>query len=266
MARSYQTPLYNLLFPTAAAALQALALAPKYVGGHIGMVGGLHTWTRDMAYHPPVHSLVPGGALAPDGSPWLTARYADWLVPVHALSPLFRGKCKAALLTAGLLAHVPPQVWQKGGMTHCQPAGTGPEGIKYRAPYIRRIAITTNRIEKLEDGHVTFRFKASGSEKWQHRTLPAAECIRRFLHHVLPKGFITGRYYGFLSPSRRATLTPIRTLLATCSSHDQAVKSSSNRQQPELSPTPEEALHCRTCGGPLVFLGRLVPHKSGPPP
>jgi hypothetical protein len=150
--------------------------------------------------------------------------------------------------------------------SHCQPAGTGTAVIQYLAPSIRRIAITNNRIEKLEDGHVTCRFKASGSAEWQHRTLPAEECIRRFLQPVLPKGLIKVRYSGFLSPSRRATLAPIRTLLATCSSHDQAVKSRPNRQQPEPSPTPEEALHCRTCGGPLVFLGRLVPNKRGPPP
>ena len=74
------------------------------------------------------------------------------MVPVHALSALFRGTCKAALTTAGLLAHVPPQVWRKGWMTHCQPAGTGTEVIKYLAPSIRRIAMTNNRIDKLEDG------------------------------------------------------------------------------------------------------------------
>ena len=266
VARSHQQGLYHLLFHTSAAALQALALDAKYVGGQIGMVGVLHTWTRDMAYHPHVHDLVPGGALAPDGTTWLTPRSTDWLVPVHALSMLFRGKFKAALTTAGLLAHAPPQVWRKGWITHCQPAGTGTEVITSLAPSIRRIAITNNRIEKLADGHVTFRFKASGSEKGQHRTLPATEFIRRFLPPVLPKGLITVRYYGFLSPSRRTTLAPIRTLLETCSSHDHAVQSHPNRKQPAPPPAPGEARHCRTCGGPLVFLYRLVPNKRGPPP
>ena len=114
MARSHQHLMSNLRLQTSAAALQTLALAPQSVGGQIGLVGVLPTWTRERAYHPPIDSLVPGGALAPDGWQWLSPRYQDWLVPVHARSTLFRRKCKAALTTASLLTHVPPQVWPKG--------------------------------------------------------------------------------------------------------------------------------------------------------
>ena len=127
MARSHQRCLYTLLLQTSAAALQALALDPHYLGGQIGMVGVLHTWTTDLASHPHVHDLVPGGALSPEGVQWLSPRCDAWLVPVRALSTLFRGTCKAALTTAGLSTLVPPQVWHKAWVTHGKPAGTGTE-------------------------------------------------------------------------------------------------------------------------------------------
>jgi hypothetical protein len=100
LARSHQRLMYHRLFQTSAAALQTLALDPHYLGGQIGMVGVLHTGTRALASHPHVHSLVPGGALSPEGSQWCAPRCEAWLVPVRALSRLFRGKFKAALTTA----------------------------------------------------------------------------------------------------------------------------------------------------------------------
>jgi hypothetical protein len=196
--------------------LQRLTLDAKYRGGQIGMVGVLHTWTRDLAYHPHVHYLVPGGALSAEGLQWLSPRSAAWLAPVRALSKLFRGKCTAALTTAGLCAPVPPQVWPKDWVTHYKPAGTGTEVLTYFAPYIYRIALTNNRLEKLEDGHVTFRFQKRNGVGWKRLTLPAEAFIHRFLQHVLPKGVPKVRSYGFLSPSQRKVLPQIRTLLATC--------------------------------------------------
>ncbi len=265
VARSHQHCLYNLLFQTSAAALQALTLDPHYLGGQIGMVGVLHTWTRDMAYHPHVHYLVPGGALSPDGTQWLSPRSDAWLVPVRALSRLFRGKFKAALTTADLCALVPPQVWHKDWVTHCQPAGTGTEVLTYFAPYIYRIALTNNRLETLEDGHVTFRFKKRNGAGWKRLTLPAEAFIHRFLQHVLPRGFIKVRYYGILSPSRRKVLPQIRTLLAVCPSNDPATGSPLPRDRPPSCPVPEQARNCQTCGGPLVVVRRLAPHPQEPP-
>lgn len=266
VARSHQHRLYNLLFQSSAAALQALAGDPHYLGGQIGMVGVLHTWTRDMAYHPHVHDLVPAGALSPEGSQWFSPRSDAWLVPVRALSKLFRGKCKAALTTASLLPHVPPQVWQKAWVTHCAPAGTGTEILPYFAPYIYRIAITNNRLEKLADGHVTFRFKKRSGAGWKRLTLPAEAFIHRFLQHVLPRGFIKVRYYGVLSPSRRKVLLPqLRTLLAACPSNDSATESAPPRDGQQTRPAPAQERRCRTCGGPLVCLVRLSPHPREPP-
>jgi hypothetical protein len=265
VARSHQHLMDNLRFQTSAAALKALAMDPQFLGGPLGMVGVLHTWTRDMASHPHVHSRVPGGAWSPPGSPWLSPRYHAWLVPVRARSKRFRGKFREALTTAGRLAQGPSHVWQKAWVTHGKPAGTGPEVITDLAPYIRRMAITTNRIETLEDGQVTFRFKASGSHVWTHRTLPAEEFIRRFRQHVLPKGFMKVRDYGFLSPHGRQSLDQMRTLLAARPSDDHAGESGPYQARQAPQPTPEKPLPCRTCGGPLVLLLRLSPNTRGPP-
>ena len=265
VARSHQHCLDNLLFQTSAAALQSLTLDAKYLGGQIGMVGVLHTWTRDLAYHPHVHYLVPGGALSAEGLQWLSPRSAAWLVPVRALSKLFRGKFKAALTTAGLCAPVPPQVWHKDWVTHCKPAGTGTEVLTSFAPSIYRIALTNNRLETLEDGHVTFRFTKRRGAGWKRLTLPAEAFIHRFLHHVLPKGFPTVRSYGFLSPSRRKVLPQIRTLLAACGSNALAPESGPPRALHMTPPAPAEARRCRQCGGKLIVLMRLSPHPREPP-
>jgi Putative transposase/Transposase zinc-binding domain len=265
VARSHQHHMYNLLFQTSAAALQALTLDPHSLGGQVGMVGVLHTWTRDLASHPHVHSLVPGGALSPEGVQWLSPRSAAWLVPVRALSRLFRGKCKAALTTTGLDALVPPQVWHKAWVTHCQPAGTGTEVLASFAPYIYRIALTNNRLETLEDGQVTFRFKKRTGTGWKRLTLPAEAFLHRFLQHVLPRGFIKVRSYGLLSPSRRKMLPHIRTLVATCPSTASAPESAPLAAPDKPPPTPTAERRCRQCGGLLVFLGRLSPAPREPP-
>lgn len=265
VARSHQQCLYNVLLQTSAAALQGLALDATHLGGQIGMVGVLHTWTRDMAYHPHVHSLVPAGALSPDGAQWLAPRYEDGLVPVRALSHIFRGKFKEKIAHANLLDHAPAHVWQQAWVTHGEPVGTGNAVITSLAPDIRRIAMTNNRMEKLEDGYVTFRFKASGSKEWQHRTVPAHACIRRFLQHVLPKGFIKVRYYGFLRPTCRNVLTHIRHLLATSAWHLLAPPDEKNQPPHQPPPATPPARQCTTCRGQLVLIHHLSRPTRAPP-
>ena len=265
VARAHQRCLSTLLLQTSAAALQALTLAPHDLGGQIGLVGVLHPWTRDLAFHPPVHALVPGGALSPEGFQGLSPRSAAWLVPVRALSRLFRGTCKAALTTAGLCAPVPPQVWHKDWVTHGQPAGTGTEVLTYFAPAISRIARTTNRLETLADGQVTCRFKKRRGAGWHRLTLPAAACLHRFLPPVLPQGCSTARSYGLLSPSRRPGLPQIRTLLAACPRNAPAAQSAPPRDGHQTWPAPAQERRCRIGGGPLVFLVRLSPHTREPP-
>ena len=185
LARSHQNILYPTLFRSSAAAVQQLASDSRCVGGHSGMVGMLHTWTRDLRSHPHGHSLVPGGGLSADGRAWLPSR-APCLVPVKPLSMMFRAKCRAALPKTTLCALVPPDTWDKDGVVHSESVGRGGEALPYLAPYMFRVAISPNRLLTLAAGKVTFQEKASATGQTQGCTVTAAECMRRFLPHVLP--------------------------------------------------------------------------------
>ncbi len=192
VARSHQKLIYDLLFRISAAAVQHLARDSRFVGGQIGMVGVLHTWGRNLSYHPHVHYLVPGGGVAADGQTWLSCR-KNFLVPVKALSRIFRAKFRDALRKMDCFALVPASVWKQEWVVHCQSVGSGFKALKYLAPYIFRVAISNNRILKLTDDKVTFRYRASDTGKTRFCTLAAEEFIRRFLQHVLPKGFVYAR-------------------------------------------------------------------------
>ena len=251
MARSNQNVLYDLLFKSSAAALQKLAKDPRFVGGDIGMMGGLHTWQRDMRYHPHVHFIVPGGGLSPDRSKWLTSR-TDFFVPVEALSPIFRAKFRDALKKTDLFNSVPAVVWEKDWVVHCKPVGYGNNALKYLAPYVYRVAITNNRIEKLENGQVTYRFKNSESDQWEAATLTASDFIHRFLQHVLPKNFVKIRYYGFMAPNRKNLLAVANYLLG-------------NIQISEIPPTENQHHICPLCGAKLRWLKPLPKSTRAPP-
>jgi hypothetical protein len=265
LARSHQRLLYHLLFHTSAAAFQTRALAPPYLGGQRGMVGVLHTWPRALASHPQVHDLVPGGALSPEGAQWFAPRCAAWLVPVRARSRLFRGKCTAALTTAGLCECSPSQVWHKDWGTHCQPAGTGTAVLASCAPYIYRLALTNTRLAKLEDGHGTFRFTRRSGAGWKRLTLPAETFLHRFRQPGLPWRVSQGRSYGLLRPSRRQGLPQLRPRLAACPRNALVTQSPPAQDRPPPRSVPAQERRCRTCGGLLVFLGRLSPHPREPP-
>jgi ribosomal protein L37AE/L43A len=254
LARSNQKIIYNLLFRASAAALQQLAQDPRFVGARLGMVGVLHTWTRQLLYHPHVHYIVTGGGLTADGR-WRAAR-KDFLVPVKALSRIFRAKLRDALKMTDLFAHVPARVWRKDWVVHSQPAGSGAQAFQYLAPYIFRVALSNNRLRKLKQGQVTFSYKESASAQVKHCTLGAQEFIRRFLQHVLPPRFIKVRYYGLFSPAQRQLLHKARQLLsATASKLKRAVL-----QQRQ----PLGLLTCPHCRAPLTLLRPLAPRGRAP--
>jgi hypothetical protein len=266
VARSHQTTMYNLLFHTSAAALQQLARDPRFVGGQIGMVGVLHTWTRDLMYHPHIHYLVPGGGLAPDGQTWLPSR-PDFLVHVRPLGRLFRAKFRDTLQKTGLFDLVPTKTWSQEWVVHCQPVGSGVTALKYLAPYIFRVAISNNRIRKLADDQVTFRYKDANTGKTRHCTVTAEEFIRRFLQHVLPKGFVKVRYYGLFSPAQRPLLQQARQLLerqiTTQPTHEPEARPAA---KPEANPSlPDPAQRCPQCGRVMRLLETLRPHPRRPP-
>jgi hypothetical protein len=248
IARSQQKLIYNLLFQSSAAALQELAGDRRFVGGQIGLVGVLQTWTRDLLYHPHVHYLVPGGGLSADGRVWQRARNA-FLVRVEPLSRLFRGKFRAALKRTDLFEQVPNLVWQQEWVVHCQPVGTGQAALKYLAPYIFRVALSNHRILKLQDGQVTFRYRESDTRRWKNCTLPAEEFIRRFLQHVLPKSFQKVRYYGLFRASQRPRLALARQVLGLPDPPD---TNQTDLTAPQPRPQPDPPLiRCPTCGQPM---------------
>jgi Putative transposase/Transposase zinc-binding domain len=260
LARRHQKPLYNILFRSSSEALQELALDPRFLGGRIGMVGVLHTWTRDLRYHPHVHYIVPGGGLSADDR-WLPSR-PDFLVHVKPLSVLFRAKFRDALHKTDLFPLVDAQVWNKDWVVHCEPVGHGAEAFRYLAPYIFRVAISNNRILTLKEGAVTFQYKESATDQVKTCTLPAEEFIRRFLQHVLPARFIKVRYYGLLSPTNRHALTRARELLGAGT----AEADTTGHHRHPIEPTDARALpRCPTCGSTLILVQTLRPQGISPP-
>lgn len=256
LARSHQRLVYNLLFRASAAATQQLAQAPRFVGGQIGMVGVLHTWGRNLAYHPHVHYLVPAGGLAGNGR-WRSARH-NFLVPVHALSLLFRAKFRDGLKQTPLFDQIPAAVWRQPWVVHCKPVGDGRAALRYLAPYIFRVAISNRRILKLTDGgKVSFRYYASETGKPRTCTVTATEFIRRFLQHVLPKGFVKVRYYGFFASGLRPRLQTIRQQLPSPPPTPTA-------SAPE-TPAPEWSPPCSRCGRPMTRGQRIWPRSRWPP-
>lgn len=214
VARRQQVVLYDLLFRMSASATQHLAADPRFIGGQLGLVGVLHTWGRTLTYHPHVHYLLPAGGLADEGQTWRPAR-DDFLVPVKALSGIFRARFRDALRATELFDLIPASVWEQDWVVHCQAVGNGETAFKYLAPYIFRVAISNSRLLRVENDQVTFRYRASDSGQVKLCTLAAEEFIHRFLQHVLPKGFVKVRYYGFLSAGHRAQLSAIRQQLGT---------------------------------------------------
>ena len=262
LAFANQKKVYGLLMRAAAAALQKLALDPRYVGGRLGILAVLHTWTRAMLYHPHVHLLVTGGGLSADGKEWLPAKHSNYLVSEGALAVIFRAKLCAALKKAGLLNHVPRPVWRKEWVVHCKAAGQGREVLSYLARYIFRVAISNSRLERIENGEVTFRYRDNRSQQLHHLTIPAEEFIRRFLLHVLPRGCAKVRYYGLCSPTCRPLLEQARTLL------DQAAAKPVPDTVPDSAPpplTPAAPARCPHCHLGQLLVLRALPRQREPP-
>jgi hypothetical protein len=253
VARAHQRAVYAALFAASSGALRALMADPEHLGAaRPGFVGVLHTWGRTLEYHPHVHYVVPGGGLSADGARWRASR-ADFLVPVRALSLVFRGKFRDLLDRAGLREAVAPAVWHRDWVVHCQPAGDGRQSLRYLAPYVFRVAIGDHRIVSCDDGRVTFTYRKVGSNRRRQMTLDAMEFLRRFLQHVLPSGFPKVRSYGFLSPAAAVALEVVRWLIAV---HDATafLLRAGRAGPPAAAPA---APVCPVCGGRMTLLGYL---------
>lgn len=249
VARSYQKLLYSLLFSESWRAMSKLALNPKWFGGKIGALGVLHTWTKKLMYHPHVHFLVPAGALSDDNTVWIKPQ-KKFFLPVRALSKVFRAMMRDALkqLAPELFQLIPHSVWQKNWVVHCKPVANGKAVLKYFAPYVFRVAISNKRILKLENDQVTFAYKDDDKKRWLTMTLPVFEFIRRFLQHVLPRGFKKVRHFGYLSSRNKQLLTLLQYVFGTV--EDEPV----NITEPE-----KKIPHCSVCGKPMILIGIIGP-------
>ena len=263
IARQHQRQLYGLLFRSSATALQQLAADARFLGGQIGMAGVLQTWTRDLRYHPHIHYLVPAGAFASAEGRWSRAK-GRFLVQVKPLAKLFRGKMRAGLRQLKLEGAVAPAVWGKAWVVDCRAVGSGEAALKYLAPYVFRVALSNNRLEGVVNDQVTFRYRVGESKKTKRCTLPAEAFIGRFLQHVLPKGFVKVRYFGLLSPSKRALLAEVRALLGVASG--ESVEASS---EVRVSVVADEqhgpVVCCPVCGAVMEVTMVLVPVSRSPP-
>lgn len=254
VVRRHQRIAYAALFEASSAALKELATNPRFFGtARCGFFGVLHTWGRTLEYHPHVHYVVPGGALSEDGTQWVPSR-VDFFLPVRALSVLFRAKFRDALRRAGLSDQIDPAVWQGDWVVHSRAVGDGRASLKYLAPYVFRVAISDRRIVSCEEGRVTFSYRRSGSNRWRTMTLDALEFLRRFLQHVLPRGFQKVRHYGFLSPNSPHSIDAVRWLVSL---HYGLVYVL--RGEPPHDDLTEPRIRCAVCGGLLRVLAIVRP-------
>lgn len=265
---------YDLLFRAAADTLLEVAADPKHLGSQIGFVGVLHTWGQNLLHHPHVHFVVPGGGIAPDQATWKKCR-AGFFLPVRVLSRVFRGKFLAGLREAysqGRLAfrgqlrscgtahgfqRIVAEAYRAEWVVYAKPPFGGPEQVlKYLARYTHRVAISNDRLLALKDGRVTFRWKNySARGKLQTMTLTASEFLRRFLLHVLPRGFMRIRHYGFLANRRRHTsLELCRRLL--CVSAPQPVAIAAPQGEQVVGDSAESGESLTRC--PQCKVGRLL--------
>jgi Putative transposase/Transposase zinc-binding domain len=268
LALDNQREFYDLLFTASAQTLLEVAANPKHLGAEIGMVGILHTWGQNLLLHPHIHYAIPAGGLGLDHQRWVHPKYPFFL-PVKVLSRVFRGKfiaglkhlyrrkrlrCAgpAALLAsprhfAKLLRRLHRQDW----VVYAKPAfGGAPQVLRYLGRYTHRVAISNHRLLAFDGERVTFRYKdyAHGGEQ-RKMTLSGTEFLRRFFLHVLPKGFVRIRHFGFLANRFRAKqLVLCRELLAASS----------------ISPTqqngaePSSTWKCPHCGAAMKVLQRLT--------
>jgi hypothetical protein len=282
LARHNRAAIFDLLFKAASATLLELGRDPAWLGGTIGVTAVLHTWTRELCWHPHLHCLVTGGALSADGTEWHPAK-ADFLFPVLVVSRLFRGKLLAGLRslyrrgTLDLTGHrcarladpavfsrLVDRLYRKDWVVYEKPPFGGPEQtIRYLGRYTHRVGISNARLVAFDNGQVTFSTKHGRTV-----TVPAETFIGRFLLHVLPKGFVKIRHYGLMAASH-ATTTLERARVVLDHEREPEAMTPSIEADPceELSwkelyrlLTGDDLTICPRCG-----VGRMVPRPLSPP-
>jgi hypothetical protein len=254
LIRSHQRICYGALFDAAAQSLKTLAKDPRFVGcSTAGFTGVLHTWTRQLEYHPHLHFIVPGGGLNEDKTQWLSSG-AAFFVHARPLGKLFRARFIERLNAEGL--SVPQSVWETDWVIDARHVGNGHSALKYLAQYVFRVAIAPSRILRVADGAVWFKYQPSGKKKWKTCRLSVFEFIRRYLLHVLPRGFTKIRHYGFLSSGSRISLKKIRELIC-CLYEILKEQLLTEKETPAKKPWI-----CKRCGGTIRWR-EYVPVPKG---
>ena len=287
LALRNQKVVYNLLFKSVSETLTELARDSKHLGAEIGFMAILHTWSQTLIDHPHLHCLVTGGGLSPDGKRWVCSK-KDFFIPVHVLSSLFRGKfldglkkeygagklrfpgqieeLKEASAFKRFLTNLYHQEW----VVYCRPPWKNPEKVMdYLGRYTHRVALSNDRLVKMEGNQVTFRWRDSAdNNKIKLLTLEAFEFIRRFLLHVLPEQFVKIRYYGILSHrSRKGKLLRCKRLLGVVTSEEPEQVPKETWQDLLTRITGIDPTICPHCGkGKMIQREILLPQQNGRPP
>jgi Putative transposase/Transposase zinc-binding domain len=271
--------IYSLLLRASAETLLQVARDPRHLGAEIGFFSVLHTWSQKLSLHPHVHCVIPAGGLSPDRTRWIKPHHAFFL-PVQVLSRVFRGKFVAALQCAfgedrlrfqgslTPLAHPKTfaawlrPLFRKDWVVYSKRPFGGPEYVlQYLGRYTHRVAISNHRLVSLADGNVTFRWRDSAHNNEQKlMTLSLDEFLRRFLWHLLPKGFVRIRNFGFLANRRRATTLPL------CFS---LLGSAPQAKQQVCTARPCDLWLCPNCDGPMRVIQRFTATEiqlRSPPP
>jgi len=214
IARSDQKLFYSILFNASSKTMEKLSLDPKYVGGKLGYIGILHTWSRTLIYHPHIHYIVTGGGYSKENNKWKSSG-REYLFYYETISKIFKAKFRDELRNRNpiIFNSIPTSVWNKAWIVNSIPVGRGEKALKYLAQYVFRIAISNSRIISLKNGFVVFKYKESKTDEWKIMSIKAEEFIRRFLQHVLPSGFVKVRYYGLFASANRKQLARVREIL-----------------------------------------------------
>lgn len=252
---------YGALFAASAGAIKTLAADDKHLGADTpGFFGVLHTWGRQLQYHPHIHYVAPGGGFDSQDGRWHAADRGFFL-PVRALSPIFRAKFRDAMAEAGLLAQIDAEVWTVDWNVHCQPVGDAQASLEYLSHYVFKVGISEGRIVRADEAQVVFRYRKVNSERQRMMALSPAEFIRRFLQHVLPTGFMKVRYFGFLSPSCSMPIEEVKGRIELA--HGFRMHQKREATVPAEPVAAPRTLACPHCGGTLRWRSVLLPRPLG---
>jgi hypothetical protein len=245
--RAHAREFYAALFRESAGALTEVALTKLKI--ELGFTGVLHTWTRQLLYHPHIHYLVPGGGLTPDGLRWKRVGDGQFFLPTRVLAARFKNRLRQWLEAEHqeLLKQIPARAWKAKWVADVQPVGRGQTALRYLAAYVQKTALSATRLAACDEATVTFTHPDRDTGQTRTLSLRGEEFLRRFLQHVLPAGFQRVRHFGWLSPAAKARWQRIHALLDW------------KPAAPPLSAaTPCWAPECPRCQKPMRLLGTFA--------